>query len=99
MSFSKQFENKSGALTLSANDIGTHKDGWTVIGFILQDHCSWVNDFSASHELYGRVWGDFEQTIFADSEEGLNDFVKNHPPKGWNYRDIPNQVADSTNPH
>jgi hypothetical protein len=34
------------------------------------------------------VWGNFEDTVFADSEEGYNHFIENHPPESWDYWDI-----------
>lgn len=36
----------------------------------------------------GKVWGDFEYIVYADSEEAYEDFYKNHPPEEWDYWDI-----------
>lgn len=55
---------------------------------IHEDWYLWVNKFEATHSIYGRVWGDFEDEVFADSEDGLNHFIKNHPPEEWDYADI-----------
>ena len=66
----------------------THEDGWTITGFIWSDYFYWVNEFSASHPIFGKVWGDFENEVFADSEEGYNDFLNNHAPEEWDFGDI-----------
>lgn len=76
------------ANTLHPTDIGTHKDGWTIEGEIHEDYYQWVNDFTAHHLVYGRVWGDFEHVVYADSEDGFNHFIEHHPPEEWNYWDI-----------
>jgi len=66
----------------------THSDGWTIIGRVCEDYYTWVNYFRAEHPYWGRVWGDFEIEVFADFEQGYNDFIKNHAPEEWNYWDI-----------
>lgn len=78
----------SPALTLPADIIGTHPSGWTVQGDVMDDYYQWVNDFSATHPRYGRVWGNFEDTVKASSQAAYNHFVKNHPPESWDYYDI-----------
>lgn len=58
-----------------------HSSGWVISGQPIEGDCySWVNEFSASHERYGNVWGDFESKVYADSERGYQDFYANHPP-------------------
>ena len=76
------------AHTLDPDVIGTNDSGWTVKGRIHDDYVEWVNEFSAQHPQYGRLWGDFGETVFADSEEGFKHFVSNHKPTAWNYADI-----------
>lgn len=77
------------ALTLPTSAIGgTHESGWSISGEIHEDYYEWVNEFEAVHPVYGRVWGDFDSEVFADSEEGFQDFYKNHPPDEWDYWDI-----------
>ena len=66
----------------------THPDGWTIIGRVSSDYYEWVNEFEAFHPNYGKVWGDFEIEVFAESEEGFNHFYKNHTPEDWDYQDI-----------
>jgi len=66
----------------------THSDGWTITGDIHEDYYVWVNAFEAVHPKYGRVWGDFEHEVYADSEEAYNLFVTNYPPEEWDYWDI-----------
>ncbi len=66
----------------------THEDGWTITGEIKEDYCYWVNDFGAVHPIFGKVWGNFERTVYADTEAGFNDFYLKHPPREWDYWDI-----------
>ena len=33
----------------------THSDGWTIKGEIREDYYYWINEFEASHPVYGRV--------------------------------------------
>jgi hypothetical protein len=86
--FSRFYGHTGMAHTLREKDIGTHSDGWTIIGEIREDYFTWVNEFLAHHPIHGFVWGDFEDSVFADSKDGFDDFVKNHPPKEWDYGDI-----------
>lgn len=97
--FGKDFNSEGGALTLSTSEVTdgeeesgthqkTHKDGWTIKGEIHEDYFVWVNYFEASHPEYGRVWGDFESIVYADSEEGFKDFYEKHTPEAWDYQDI-----------
>ena len=94
------FYSPGGALTLpceSVSDNGhisdlaqqkTHQSGWTIKGQTKEDYYVWVNEFEATHPTLGRVWGDFENEVFSDSEEAFADFYKNHPPEQWDYQDI-----------
>jgi hypothetical protein len=66
----------------------THEDGWTIRGKICEDWFIWVNKFKAFHPKYGRVQGNFEEIIYSDTQEGYDDFLKNHPPREWNSEDI-----------
>lgn len=66
----------------------THQDGWTISGCVHEDWYYWVNDFEAHHPVFGRVWGDFESEVFADSELAYVLFVENHSPEVWDYADI-----------
>lgn len=84
------FFNYSGALTLSSDEIknGLHEDGWLITGVIHEDYYEWVNEFRAVHPVYGKVWGDFESEVYADTEEGYQHFYENHKPNSWDYQDI-----------
>lgn len=98
--FGKDFNSDGGALTLDVSEISevghkynvpqtrTHVDGWTIYGISHEDYYEWVNEFNASHPIYGNVWGDFEEKVFADSEEGFDHFYQNHQPHAWDYMDI-----------
>lgn len=67
----------------------THADdGWTIEGVVSEDYYEWVNYFRASHTELGKVWGDFESTVYASSEEGFKDFYSKHTPTAWDYQDI-----------
>jgi hypothetical protein len=71
------------ASTLPPECIGLNESGWTIEGAINEDYYSWVNEFEAVHPVFGKVWGNFEIEVYADSEEGYEDFVKNHEPEDW----------------
>lgn len=63
----------------------THTSGWTISGQPKSDRCSsnpdsckyWITEFIAVHPVYGYVWGDVEYEIYAETEYGYVDFVKN----------------------
>ena len=76
------------ALTLDPGIIGNNASGWTVEGQIHEDWYEWVNEFEATHPDFGRVWGDFENIVYADSEEGFAHFYEHHEPIEWDYWDI-----------
>jgi hypothetical protein len=96
----KRFDVNGMAYTLSPEEVcenhgfrtgmsqRTHADGWTVSGYITEDYYYWVNDFSATHPEFGKVWGDFEDVVYADSEEAFQDFFEKHTPESWDYEDI-----------
>ena len=101
--FGKDFNSEGGALTLSPSEISEiavseddsrnvferlHPDGWKISGIVHADYYVWVNAFEAVHPTYGKVWGDFEDKVFADTEEGYNHFYKHHTPESWDYGDI-----------
>jgi len=97
--FGTDFNSVGGALTLSASEVTdgsedngkhkrTHSDGWTIEGEIHEDYFTWVNEFKAHHPMYRRVWGNFEDKVYADSEEGFKHFMTNHSPEAWDYDDI-----------
>lgn len=65
-----------------------HKDGWIISGAIYEDYFYWVNDFVAFHPTFGRVAGNFEDKVEADSEEAYQDFFEKHTPESWDYHDI-----------
>lgn len=62
--------------------------GWFITATIYEDYFSWVNEFEATHPLLGRVWGNFEETVWATSQEAHDDFIKHNPFSEWDYRDI-----------
>jgi hypothetical protein len=76
------------ANTLPTDCVGDNESGWKIKGEIHEDYYEWVNDFEAEHPKYGRVWGNFETEVNADSEEGYRNFIKSHPPEAWDYWDI-----------
>ncbi len=96
--FGVDFHSKDGALTLKANEVcdvptvgeftKEHPDGWTITGVVYEDYVYWVNDFTAEHPTYGKVWGNFEMEVYADTLDGYRHFYANHPPEAWNYSDI-----------
>lgn len=95
--FGVDFQSEGGALTLSPECIGMNPSGWTITGEIHEDYYEWViheeyyewvNDFKAAHPTLGTVEGNFEDTVYASSEEAFQDFYKNHTPSAWDYWDI-----------
>lgn len=93
--FGKDFNSDDGALTLPDNSVGSqwhvwkiHSSGWAIRGQLKDDWAVWVNHFEAAHAQFGKVWGDFESEVFADTEDGFYHFFYNHPPDAWDYRDI-----------
>ena len=98
--YSVQFKDDSMAHTLNAEEVcenhggktgdsqRLHADGWLIAGHVKEDYYYWVNDFKASHPTFGRVWGNFEVEVFADSKEAYDAFVASHGPQTWDYWDI-----------
>jgi hypothetical protein len=86
--FGVDFQSHYGALTLNPDELGFHGDGWRIEGEVIEDYFEWINYFEAQHPVYGRVWGDFEDEVYADSEEAFKHFYLNHPPTPWDYGDI-----------
>ncbi len=95
--YGEHFTSNGGALTLETSEVTdsnaqggkhtkTHDDGWTITGEIMEDYFVWV--FEATHSRFGRVFGDFEDVVYADSEEGFADFYEHHKPEDWDYGDI-----------
>jgi len=82
------FKSDPGALTLPPACIGENESGWVIAGEIHEDWYEWVNEFYASHPKFGIVMGDFEETVYADSEEAFEHFYSHHPPEEWDYGDI-----------
>lgn len=67
----------------------THDDGWTIYGFIHNDWYSWVTNFGAEHEKYGRVWAhEIDDGIHADSKEAFDNFISSHPTRIFDHGDI-----------
>lgn len=101
-SFGIDFFSEGGALTLSPSVVEdnnvelpdyveftkTHENGWTITAFISENYYRWVNEFSAVHPVFGNVWGDFQNFVYADSEEGFQDFYNKFPPNEGDYHDI-----------
>ena len=74
--------------TLSSSCIGDNESGWKISGEIHRDWYEWVKDFEAEHPKHGRVWGNFEKTVYATSEKAYKKFIKKHPPQEGDYWDI-----------
>jgi len=98
--YGTDFSSHGGALTLRKSDVTdsndayqgvhtkTHEDGWTITAELHEEYYVWVNAFDANHPIYGHVWGDFEHEVYADTEEGFNNFYLTHCPEQWDYMDI-----------
>lgn len=80
---------KSWANTLDPDNIGFHeKSGWTIEGEVYEDYYEWVNYFTATHPVYGKIEGDFEEIVTAETQEAFEHFCRHHPPNEWDYWDI-----------
>lgn len=66
----------------------THSDGWTIYARVYNDYYSWIDEFAAIHPVYGNVYGDLSTRVKADSKEGYDNFMKNHPPEIFDADDI-----------
>ena len=76
------------AVTLNPDFVGENDSGWVIAGDIIRDYYEWVNDFTATHPDYGKVWGNFEGYVYADSQEAYEHFLEHHRPDVWDYEDI-----------
>ena len=76
------------AHTLDPSVLGMNDSGWHIEGDVHEDYYEWVNEFKATHNNGWEVWGDFEDIVYATSEEAFNHFIDNHPPNEWDYQDI-----------
>lgn len=73
-------EYKPGEKVKSGRYQRYHKEsGWTIDGQLYQDYYCWVEDFKASHPIYGTLEGDFNCEVTASSDEAWHDFLKHHP--------------------
>ena len=93
MTYIKSFQEDktfgSWANTLDPDNIGFHENsGWTIEGVVHEDWYEWVNFFTATHAVYGKIEGDFEDIVTAESHEAFEHFYKHHPPTEWDYYDI-----------
>ena len=67
-------------------DWATHhpRTGWTIGGWVEwveEPSVDWVKIFCAHHPVHGRVWGDLSRKTWAESVEGYEKFMEDHPPK------------------
>jgi len=80
---------KTMARTLYPGNLGFHEDsGWTISGKVWEDYYEWISEFEAVHPVYGKIKGNFEIEVSADSTEALDHFLKYHPFNVWDYYDI-----------
>lgn len=77
------------ARTLRPDDLGYHEDSWwTIEGLVLEDYYEWVSDFVATHPIYGKIEGNFESEVTAESQKALDHFLEHHHYSEWDYYDI-----------
>lgn len=81
-------ESPGGARTLPAHNGFIKDTGWTIDAEIHEDYYEWINEFKASHPKYGKVWGNFEDIVYASSKKAYERFLKDHPYTEWDYQDI-----------
>lgn len=78
----------SQARTLDPDQLGTNDSEWTIEGQVMEDYYEWVNDFTATHPIYGKLQGNYEEEVVGETKEAIDHFVANHPPCEWDYYDI-----------
>lgn len=83
-----KYEFSHYALTLTPEELGKNLDGWTITGDVREDYYQWVNDFEAEHPHYGKISGNFETEVKAESQEAFDHFWEHHQPQAWDYWDI-----------
>jgi len=93
MAYTKSFHEKklfrTWANTLQPRDLGFHTEsGWTIKGKVQEDYYEWVDFFTATHPKYGKIEGDFEDTVTAETQEAFEHFYKHHPPTEWDKSEI-----------
>ena len=55
---------------------------------LVEDWAFWINAFTAYHEKYGYIYGDFEKEVYSENDESIIDFIFDHPHEVWDYWDI-----------
>lgn len=90
--------NVSNNQNIPSNKIYTKKhnnaqNGWTISGRIVEDYVSYVPIFTAYHQKYGYITGNFTTKIHSISSYNKNDeaikhFLSNNLPLVWNEWDI-----------
>ena len=68
----------------------THSDGWTISANPSIDwgdsECIWIDDFTASHDTYGTIYGLMTQKIRTEHPDAFEHFIKYHPIEELNMR-------------
>lgn len=63
--------------------------GWIFHAEVHEDYYEWINEFCAIRlSDHAAVWGDFEDKVFASSQEAFDEFSKLFQPDLWDYGDI-----------
>ena len=75
----------TGLLNSKCPHVFKHENGWTIQGIVKEDYYLWVSEFYAEHPVYGRVYGDFENIVYYETEKGYEDFISNFPYSEWGY--------------
>jgi hypothetical protein len=61
----------------------THSDGWTISANPCIDwgdsECIWIDDFTASHDTYGTIYGNMDKKIRTEHPDAFEHFIKYHP--------------------
>lgn len=68
-------------INMSKIYVKQHDSGWQICGLICKDEtANYIYNWLAVHPKYGRVLGDFDSNVYADTDEGFKHFYKHHPP-------------------
>lgn len=79
-------------LGFSPGQRGAKSDGWKITGPVDDSEIyreSYVPVFVADHPKYGKVYGNWEDEVFSETEEGFDDLYDKHTPSvEFDYYDI-----------
>lgn len=75
---------KHRVVSFKAESIGNHlNSGWIIRGDLKEEHLQLADDFSAWHDKHGEVFGNFNETVYAENKNSILQLLKDHPFYVW----------------